>query len=115
MESLIFFSGVQTFGNYGFVASHSSYDGTISYGNNYRKSWHLRVSQGYRVKITFLDFELEGCCDYLYITWDACNYQYGAHSVRLGGRSLSTTVFYSPPKVNNVNLYFSTDGSVTYP
>ena len=59
MESLIFFSGVQTFGNYGFVASHSSYDGTISYGNNYRKSWHLRVSQGYRVKITFLDFELE--------------------------------------------------------
>ena len=57
---------------------------------------------------------MEGCCDYLYITWDVCNYN-GAHSLKLGGPSLSTTIYYSPPGVNNVNLYFYTDHSVTLP
>jgi len=35
--------------------------------------------------------------------------------VRLGGSSLATTVYYSPPRVNNVNVYFYTDHSVTRP
>ena len=79
-----------------------------------RQKWHIRVQQGYRVKITFLGFELEGCCDYVYLTWDVCDYN-GAYSVRLGGSSLATTVYYSPPRVNNVNVYFYTDHSVTRP
>ena len=56
----------------------------------------------------------KGCCDYVYLTWDVCDYN-GAYSVRLGGSSLSTTVYYSPPRVNNVNVYFYTDHSVTLP
>ena len=110
------YSGVEAFSNYGFIYSHTSYtgDSTSTYGNGLRQKWHIRVQQGYRVKITFLGFELEGCCDYVYLTWDVCDYN-GAYSVRLGGSSLATTVYYSPPRVNNVNVYFYTDHSVTRP
>ena len=53
--------GVQAFSNYGFIYSHTSYTGDSSstYENGLRKKWHIRVQQGYRVKITFLGFELE--------------------------------------------------------
>ena len=100
------YSGVEAFSNYGFIYSHTSYtgDSTSTYGNGLRQKWHIRVQQGYRVKITFLGFELEGCCDYVYLTWDVCDYN-GAYSVRLGGSSLATTVYYSPPRVNNIGAF----------
>ena len=58
---LFAYLGVQAFSNYGFIYSHTSYTGDSSapYENGLRKKWHIRVQQGYRVKITFLGFELE--------------------------------------------------------
>ena len=58
---LFTYLGVQAFSNYGFIYSHTSYTGDSSapYENGLRKKWHIRVQQGYRVKITFLGFELE--------------------------------------------------------
>ena len=103
--SLFLFPGCPSSSSWSYSGSFSSPNFPNNYPDNERCSWGITVPSGYRVKVEFHSFDLEQCCDHLYI--------YDGPSDSSPGTSISgqypPCFFYSSGR--SLWFRFQTDGS----
>ena len=92
-------------------------DGSSDYSNDQWCIWVIS-SPGSAISISFSDFSLESCCDYVFINscCDVNTTSCGCPTelARLGGQSVSSSMSWTST-TGYMWIYFATDGSVVYP